>query len=143
MTVIFPDAINDIRYFLRRHPDLTPFTNGRVVFRIPTKDPVFPLQRIYRTGGGVQQGGGGAPIQDILVSIECWHNLLTGYGALRQLVAATESAVFSIPSKTLISPIGNTLVLDAICLNVIDSPDPADGWPRFIVDTRFTVTLAS
>lgn len=142
MAVVFPDAINDLRYWLRRHPDLTPFTNGRVVFRIP-KDPVFPLQRIYRTGGAVQQGGGGAPIQDILVSIECWHNLLTGYDTLRRLVAATESAVFTLPSKTLLSPIGNTLAIDAICTNVIDSPDPSDGWPRFIVDTRFTVTLAN
>lgn len=142
MAVVFPDSLNDIRYFLRRHPDLVPFTAGRCFFRIPD-NATFPLQRIYRTGGAVQQGGGGTPIQDVLVSIECWHDQLGGYTVLRQLVAATESAVFSLPSRSLINPTGNTLVVDAVCLNVIDSPDPDNGAPRFICDTRFTVMLAA
>lgn len=140
MAVIFPDTLNDVRFWLRRQADVAAITSGRCFFRIPD-NATFPLQRIYRTGGAVQQGGGGTPIQDVLVSIECWHNELGGYTTLRQLVAATESAVFALPSQSLINPTGNTRVVDAVVSNVIDNPDPDTGWPRFICDTRFTVTL--
>lgn len=141
MTVVFPDAMNDLRYWLRRQSDVAAFTNGRCFFRIPD-NALFPLQRIYRSGGSVRQTGGGAPLQDLLVSIECWTNELGGYGTLRELVAATESAVFGLTSNTRINPTGNTLVVDAVVSNVIDSPDPDTGWPRFICDSRFSVISA-
>jgi hypothetical protein len=142
MTVVFPDVLNDVRYWLRRHPDLAPITGGAVFFRIPTTPSSWPLQRIYRLGGGVRPGTD-APIQDVLVSIECWHNQDSGYQALRQLVAATESAVWTLPSAARINPSGQTLVTDAAVTNAIDSPDPDTGYPRYVLDTRFTVITAT
>lgn len=140
MTVVYPPAMLDIRYWLRRHPDISPYTNGRTFFRIP-ENAQFPLQRIYRSGGGRQQGRD-APVQDVLVSIECWSNLDGGYQALSQMVTATQSAVDDLPSRSLINPTSTTLVVDAQVTNLIDSPDPDTGWPRFIVDSRFTVISA-
>jgi hypothetical protein len=138
MTVIVPDALNDIRYWLRHNTDILAYTASRTFYRIPAS-PQFPLQRIYRTGGGIRQTGGGAALQDVLVSVECWHNQDSGYQTLRQMVAATESAIWQIPSRTVINPGGNTRVVDAVVSNVIDSPDPDSGWPRFILDTRWSV----
>lgn len=141
MTVIVPDAMNDLRWWLRRVPDLVPLVGGRVVFRIRDDTP-FPLQRIYRSGGGMRQDGGGTPIQDILLSIECWGAAENGYDAVRAIVAATESAVWQLTSGTRINPTGQTLVVDSIVTNSIDSPDPDTGAPRYILDSRFTVMAA-
>lgn len=138
--IVVPDALNDIRAWLRQHPDLSPLHNGRVFFRIPDNQTQFPLLRIYRSGGGIVAAGGDAPVQNVNVSIECWHNTGRGYQALRQLVNAVESALWQLGASTLINPAGNTVVLDALVTNVIDSPDPDEGWPRFVVDSRFTVT---
>lgn len=143
MTVVFPDVLGDLRYWLRRHPDLAPITAGRVFFRIPEKPGGWPLQRIYRHGGGARPTGGGAPVQDVLVSVECWHNVDSGYQVLRQLVAATESAFWTLTSDTLLNPAGTTLAVDAAVTNVIDSPDPETGWPRFVVDARLSVIAAT
>lgn len=146
MTVIVPDFMSDARFWLRRQSDLVALRGARVFFRIPP-DAIFPLQRIYRTGGGMQQGGGGAPVQDILLSIECWGaapdspgaTSSNGYDAVRSLVAATESAIWQLPSKTQINPTGQTLVVDAAVTNSIDSPDPDSGSPRYVVDSQWTV----
>lgn len=146
MTVVVPDFMSDARFWLRRVPDLVPLVGGRVVFRIRPDTP-FPLQRIYRSGGGMRQSGGGAPIQDIMLSIECWgaepnspqSTSSNGYEAIRQIVAATESAIWQLPSRTQINPSGQTIVVDAAVLNAIDSPDPETGSPRYVLDSRWSV----
>lgn len=149
MAVIVPDFLSDARHWLRRHPDLQPLVGARVFFRIPDS-ATFPLQRIYRMGGAMQQGGGGIPVQDFLLSIECWgaapgtpqSTPFNGYDAVREIVAATESAIWQLPSGTQINPSGRTLVIDAAVSNAIDSPDPDTGAPRYVLDSRFTVMAA-
>jgi hypothetical protein len=146
LTVIVPDFLSDVRYFLRRQSDLVPLVGGRVFFRIPDT-ALFPLQRIYRSGGGIRQAGGDAPIQDILLSVECWGappdspqaSSSNGYESIRQIVAATESAIWQLPSGTQINPSGQTLVVSAVVTNAIDSPDPDTGSPRYVLDSRWSV----
>jgi hypothetical protein len=138
-----PDVLNDVRYWLRRQADLAAVHAGRVFFRIPDNQASFPLMRIYRTGGGMRQTGGGAPISDVLISIECWSNLERLYGTVRQLAQVTEAALWSLPSGMQINPAGLTVVIDAMVLNVIDSPDPDTGWPRIVCDTRWSVIAAN
>lgn len=149
MTVIVPDFLSDARYWLRRQSDLVPLVDGRVFFRIPP-NAIFPLQRIYRSGGGMRQSGGGTPIQDIMLSIECWGaapdsptaTSSNGYNAVRSVVAATESAIWQLTSRTQINPTGQTIVVDAAVLTGIDSPDPETGSPRYVLDSRFSVIHA-
>jgi hypothetical protein len=146
MTVVVPDVLSDVRYWLRRQSDLVPLVGGRVVFRIPDT-MAFPLQRIYRSGGGIRQSGGDTPIMDVLVSIECWgappntpgSSSANGYTTVRQIVAATESAIWQLPSRTLLNPGGLTVVVNAAVTNAIDAPDPDTGAPRYVLDSRWSV----
>lgn len=132
-----PDVLGDVRYWLRHHPALTAPLSGRVFFRIPDNQTQFPLIRLSRTGGGAMGNGGDLPALRINISLELWHNADSGYNALRSLVAATETALFNMPAGTLLNPSGTTIALDAMVGNGMDSPDPALGWPRYILDTAW------
>lgn len=140
MTVVIPDVMPDVRYWLRTHPDLQPLHAGRVFFRIPDDDKVsgWPLIRIYQHSGGIPDLGGDAPISTVEISIECWHNKDSGYTAVRQLANATASALFQLIPGSLLNPSGQTRAINATATTIIDSPDPDTGWPRKIVDTTWT-----
>lgn len=136
MTVL-PDYLNDVRYWLRHNTALSPILSGRVFFHIPDGQTKYPLIRMYRAGGGLVQMGGETPLMSMNISLDCWHNVDTGYTSLRLLVQALEAELFTLPSNTTINPSGSTVALDAVVTNALDSPDPALGWPRYVVDTRW------
>lgn len=139
MAVIVADCMPDVRAFLRGHPDLQPLHNGRVFFRIPTKQAQWPLLRIYRAGGAIMSAGGTANVSSVDISIEAW-GTGTAYDPVRKLAAAVESALWTMPSGTRLAPAGGpTVALSAQVTNVIDSPDPDDGSPRLILDSRWMV----
>jgi hypothetical protein len=140
VTVVLPDAMPDIRAFLRSHPDISPYTGGRVFFRIPDpgKEGGFPLLSLHRLGGGITARGGDAITADIAVAISVWHNDRRGYNSVRQCATAIESALWQINS-TLLNPAGQTVALSAQVTNTIDLPDPESSWPRIVLDATFTV----
>lgn len=132
----FPDAMPDIRGWLRTHPDLAPLHAGRVFFRIPDSQPATPFMRIYRSSGAVQPGE--TPIQDLRISLEIWGTQNSDYQSVRQLAVAVEGACHKIMGPT---PIGSgaTTVTNAQVQAAIDTPEPDSGWPRISIETVFTV----
>lgn len=145
--VLFPDTLSDVRYWLRRHPLLVPFHAGRVVLRIPQETViaplVWPLIRISKVGGSIV-GSGGVPLETVRIQMDCWGRpasttAANGYGPLRQMVLALKSALWQLPSGTLINPTGQTVVTDASVVLDMDSPDPDTGQPRYVVDGQFAV----
>lgn len=139
MTVVFADALPDIRYWLRNQPDLNALHAGRVFFRLPAQPGGWPLMRIYQHGGAPVELGGDAPLDELLVSVECWHNQPAGYQQARQLTVALRSVLHFLPAGTVLNPSSSTVALAAAVTNVIDSPDPDSGWPRLVCDTRWTI----
>lgn len=145
-SVAFPNAMWDLRYWLRNHPKLSPIHDGRVFFRLPD-NPVAPLMRLYRSGGG-QQPNTEAPISDVRIAVEIWGitDPVTGrsdYQPLTQLQMALEDACLNNAPGTLVNPSGNTILDNANFTTGFDSPDPSTGWPRIICDIICTVKAAA
>lgn len=139
MAIVIPDALPDVRYWLRNHPDLQPYHSGRVFFRIPDADKLsgFPIMRLYRLAGGVIAQGGDVNISQVAIAVECWHNQNKGYDAIRQMAVALESACQTLPAGQLLNPTGETRAQSARVINVLDSPDADTGWPRLVCDTSW------
>lgn len=144
--LVIPDALPDIRYWLRTHPLLVPLHLGRVFFRLPDPQNIggWPIMRIYRLpGGGIVETGGDTPFYRMYVTVECWSNGPPerrgfDFASVRQLAQAAESALWDLDSGTLLNPAGNgTRAQAALATGTIDSPDPDTGWPRMVVDTRW------
>lgn len=144
-TLVFPNAMWDIRYWLRNHPNLNPIHGGRCFFRLPDQ-PVAPLMRLYRSGGGVQMNSE-VPIQDIRLAIEIWgitDNLgRSDYQSLTRLQMGLEDACNRLVPGTLANPSGNTVLSNLNFTTGFDSPDPSTGWPRIICDVIATVKASA
>lgn len=145
--VVYADVLSDVRYWLRRHPLLTSYHGGRVYRKIPPETAaqplVWPLIRIYKAGGDIV-GSGGTPLETVRVAMDCWGKpdapgTTPGGEALSQMVLALRSACDRLPSRTLINPLGHTIVVDAAVVLDMESPDPDTGQPRHVVDAQFTV----
>lgn len=137
VTVVFPDPVWDIRYWLRNHPILNPLHGGRVYLRLPSTT-IAPMLRISRVGGGQQQDTE-APISDIQLVVEVWGMQNKDYQAVRQLIIAIEHVCNQLAPGTLASPTGTTILDNANFTTGFDSPDPQTGWPRMICHIIFTV----
>jgi hypothetical protein len=142
-SVVFPNAMWDLRYWLRNHPNLAPIHGGRCFFRLPDF-PVSPLMRLYRAGGGVQSDSE-VPMQDLRAAIEIWGMTdptsgRSDYTPLTNLQMGLEDACTNVQPGMLINPSGNTLIHNANFTTGFDSPDPDTGWPRIVCDVTFTVT---
>lgn len=146
-SLVFPNAMWDLRAWLRAHPYLAPIHDGRVFFRLPD-DPVAPLMRLYRAGGGGAQNDGEAPLQDIRLSIEIWGitDEATGrsdYQSLTRLQMGLEAACHDNQPGTLVNPRGNTILDNANFTTGFDSPDPSTGWPRIVCNVVVTVKAST
>jgi hypothetical protein len=142
VTTVFPDPMNDLRYWLRNHPVLNPLHGGRVFFRLP-KTMQAPMLRISRIGGG-QQPDSEVPLSDLQVIIEIWgmhsgEHSPSDYPAVRQLLIAIEQVCWAVNSGTLMNPNGTSILMNARFNSGYDSPDPATGWPRMICHVLFTI----
>lgn len=140
MTLVIPDAMPDIVYFLKHTPDVTAYVGTRVFFRIPDpgKEGGFPLIGIHRLAGGIVAAGGDVVVANIDVALSVWHNKMSGYDTVRATCTAVESALWQI-DNTLLNPAGQTVCQWARVTNTIDMPDPESGWPRIILDATFRV----
>lgn len=128
MTVIFSDALLDIRAWLRADPDMRAFHSGRVFYRIPDNPSGYPLLRLYRVGGGTSATSE-VPEQTIRIGLEVWGAVNSDYSKVRQLVTAIESSFHQASNLV----VGGTLIQNASIQGSIDSPDPDTGCPRFII----------
>lgn len=141
ITSVFPNAMWDLRYWLRNHPNLNPLHGGRVFFRLPDH-PVAPFMRLYRVGGAVQSDSE-VPMQDLRLSIEIWGMQDSDFQKLTQLQLGLEDACTNNPSGTLVNPSGNTILDNAGFTTGFDSPDPDTGWPRIVCDVTVTVKAST
>lgn len=135
-TLVFPDALLDLREWLRVHPLLAGLTSQRVFFRLPPEPSGSPFMRIYRAGGGPQASE--APIQDLRVAHEVWGLMDSDYTLVRQSVQALES-LYQGAQNELMN--GGTALLNARVTGASDAPDPDTGWPRVVLDCLLTVSL--
>lgn len=145
--LVVPDVAGDFRAWLRNQPDLRAIHAGRVFFRYPDK-VTYPACRVYATGGPTQVSvGGDTPMWDANVAVEVLHNQDSGYQQIRLFVRTLGAALFEM-GATMLNPTaaaygaGDTLCVDAVVTNALDSPDPAEGWPRYVCDCRLTVVSA-
>lgn len=136
----FPDALPDIRYFLRNHAYLASLTAGRVFFRVPPKPTKAPFMRIWRSGGGLQtQGESEAPVLDLRVNIDVWGLTMADYDKVRATQLALEAIAFNLQTG-IIGP-NNTRLINLAITNSNDSPDPDTGWPRLVTNSIWTVSF--
>jgi hypothetical protein len=136
-TLVFPDYLPDLRYWLRNDPILNPLNGGRVFFRLP-KTTTAPMMRISQMGGG-QQVNTDTPLMDIQCIIEIWGMQDSDYQSIRQLRLALEHVCFEYVAGTPLNPSSNTVLWNAAFNSGWDSPDPDTGWPRIICHVTFTV----
>lgn len=137
-TIVLPDPMPDLRYWLRNDATLNPIHGGRVFFRLP-KTLQAPLMRISRTGGG-WLASAEAPLMDVQCLIEFWGLQNSDYQAIRQLEVAFESICHEWSAGTLLNPTSNTRMHNAMVNTAFDSPDPDTGWPRIVAHCTFTVS---
>ena len=135
--LVFPDALPDLRYWLRNDPILNPLHGGRVYFRLP-KTTKAPMLRISQLGGGVQQDSE-APIQDLQIIVEIWGMVDKDYQAVRQIRLALEHICHKWVARSLINPNSNTQMDNIRFNSAYDSPDPETGWPRIICHLMPTI----
>lgn len=140
-SLVFPDAMVDLRYWLRNDPILNPMHGGRVFFRLP-KTTQAPMLRISRIGGG-QQIDSEVPIQDIQLTVEVWGMQNSDFQAVRQLVLAIEHVCHQWQPRRLLNPSSNTLMDNARFNTAYEAPDPETGWPRMICNLTVTVIATS
>lgn len=138
-SIIYPDAMPDIRSWLRNHPYLADLSAGRVFFNIPAKIKTAPFVRIYRSGGGPQADGSDSPVLDLRVAVEAWGMTGADYTAVRQTILAVEAAAHDLDPGTVIGT--GTVLLNVNPTTSLDTPDPDTGWPRIMLDAVFTVRL--
>lgn len=139
---VFPDLLGDLRVEAR-NAILPSLLGRRVFFAMPDK-PVWPLVRVYDTGGGPE--GGEVPMENRRVAWDIWGRPRIGDKA--NLGAGTfedvTAIVLAIKSwlHDLYGPIGNTgstWVLNAEVTNAVPSPDPDAGAARYLIDSLFTI----
>jgi hypothetical protein len=139
--LVLPDAMFDIRYWLRNDPILNSLHNGRVFFRL-SRTTIAPMLRISRLGGGLQPNTE-APVQDIQVVVEVWGMKNSDYESVRKLTIAIEHVCNQYPARTPLNPTGNTAMQNVLFQTAYDKPDDETGWPRMICHITCTVTATS
>ena len=139
-SLVLPDAMPDIRSFLRTESDLNALLSGRVFFRLPAQIKQAPFLRITRAGGG-QQPNSEAPVADIRVGIEIWGMEGSDYDAIRAVSQQLESIAATPIGPGLVLGGNGTVLLNLVITTGMDLPDPETGWPRFVMDTVWTVRL--
>lgn len=137
----FPDAMPDIRQWLRNHPYLADLSGGRVFFTIPPKPSAAPFVRIYRSGGGPLGDPHDAPVSNLRLGIDVWGMKGADYQKVRQTVLAIEAAAHDLPPGTVLGD-NDTVGMNLNITTAVDTPDPSTGWPRIYLDAIFTVRVA-
>lgn len=123
--------IRDLRDWARA----VPIAGGRVYMRIPETVPVYPVVRLFRSGGSRQPGD--TPIYNVNVAWDVWGGAEADFDAVETATAALVDAIDYMGADDL----STTRILNADAQNVIISPDPETGWPRNIIDSQFTYVL--
>lgn len=137
---VLPDAMPDIRAYLRNHPYLANLTAGRVFFHLPDPTMQAPFIHMYRSGGGLSNPTSDSPLMDYRVAIVVWGNKGSDYPMVRSTVLAIESMAFLFASNAVLGP-GGTHGKNISVTTSLDSPDPDSGSPRILMDTIWTVTV--
>lgn len=130
-----PDAMPDIKYYLKHHPWLADLTAGRVFFHLPKENCPIPFIQMYRTGGGPQVAGDISPMWTFRVSVVVWGNKGQDYPMVRATVVAIESMAAQWLHGTVLGP-GGTVGTD-MTANSHDLPDNDTGSPRIVMDTSW------
>jgi hypothetical protein len=140
MTTMTPvcNPLIDLKPWLIAQPDLAPLHGGRVFFKFPVGLDAYPAVRMYNSVLPVfLPNDGGMPVVDAHIAFDVFGGSDEDFDAVNAIATTLVGVLNAIQPGTVI---GGTRVLDADAIGGTDSPDPATGWPRYILDTRWTCT---
>jgi hypothetical protein len=137
-TLPLPDALPDIRAYLRTHPFLSSLSAGRVFFKLPDKDPAAPFIRLNSSADTMDPGD--SPLLIARVGIQIFGLQDSDFPKLRQVKVAIQSIAYLFDQGVVLGS-GGTKGKQLVVNTAFDSQDPATGWPRIIMDTSWTVSV--
>src|SRR5207248_1331565 len=102
----------------------------------------YPAVRLYDSvPPSIAPNGGAIPLVDAMVAFDIFGDASDGSFQAVKAVATTLTAVIdAINCGTII---GGTRVLNADVIGGSSDDDPATGWPRYVIDTRWLCVAAN
>lgn len=135
----WPDVEGGLRSHLRSVTALTTALGGQRIFWEVPDAPPYPCITIARVGGG-DTPGSDAPVDNALISFECWGEIdAQGRGKWRELTAvvnALRSALEDIRGRTTLA--SGVDAFGVQVAGVVRAPDPDNGRPRYVVTAEVT-----
>lgn len=139
MSEEWPDVEGALRTYLRANAGVQTALGGQRVFLAVPDDPPWPLVTVTRVGGG-ESATSDAPVDQALVSIECWGEIDANgrpkWLALMTVVNAVRSALDVIRGRTTLS--SDVDGFGITVAGVVRAPDPDNGRPRYVVTAEVT-----
>lgn len=140
---IWPDVEGGVRAWLRADVGVAALVGTRVFLAMPvetkTKALVWPLAVVSRIGGG-DTPGSLVPVDNALVSIECWGELddqgRPFWRDLTAVVNSVRSALGRIDGRTALAP--GVAAFGVSVAGVVRAPDPNNGRPRYVITAEVT-----
>lgn len=137
-TITIADPLVDLLDWCRTHPDLTPLLGARTYWKFTASIDTYPAMRIYDSVLPViLPSGGGLPITDAHIAFDIFGGAPADFLAVKQIATTLVAILHTFPQNYII---GNTMVKNAEVTGGINSPDPATGNPRYVLDSRWTCT---
>jgi hypothetical protein len=136
-----PNIEREIRPWAAAQPRLSYF-GGRFYWAF-APEVTYPACRVYKSGGGRVRNGGDTPEWEINLAWDTWSDQEGEYQNLRDATDELEALIEYLTTGSGPQTIGTVVVLDSWVNASLPSPDPASGWPRFIVDSTFRCVPAS
>jgi hypothetical protein len=137
-TLVLPDPIVDLRDWFRTHPDLMPLAGDRWYWKFPDALATWPAVRMYDSEPPViLPNGGGIPLIDAHIAFDIFGGSDADFLTVKAISLTLVAILNQLQSDTII---GNTMVKNADATGGINSPDPATGFPRYVLDTRWLCT---
>jgi hypothetical protein len=136
---IWPDVEGGLRAWLRANAGVSALVAQRVFLAVPPDAPATAFVTVARIGGG-DTPGSRVPIDNALVSIECWgvrgDDGRPHWRDAGRLVNAVRSALGRIDGRTAL--VTGTVAFGVQVAGVVRAPDPADGRPRYTITAEVT-----
>lgn len=137
--LVLPDPLVDLRDWARTHPRLVPLLAGRVYWNFPDDLNTYPAVRIYDSVvPTILPSGGGIPAVDAHIAWDIFGGAKTDFLAVKAISITLVAILNELQPDTII---GDTRVKNVDAIGGINSPDPATGFPRYVLDTRWLCTV--
>jgi hypothetical protein len=136
---IWPDVEGGLRTWLRANAGVSGLVGQRVFLAVPPSAPATAFVTVARIGGG-DTAGSSVPVDNALVSIDCWGVLgddgRPHWRDCGALVNAVRSALGRIDGRTALA--SGVAAFGVQVAGVVRAPDPADGRPRYTITAEVT-----